>query len=339
MPEPAQSGHTVLGGLVLAGLLLGAAAAAGSRVPATGRLDGAEAWSSRTRPGRATSSSRTAATPSCARSSMPPPRGWPSGPETPDAADRGPGDDRRPGPRRHDRHPRGPRDDARPRAARPERVDRVHRGRTRPPAGPGGRIPGGTPRPGRRRRRGEPGRALRRRTGGSDSTGAPTAHAYRLPGGSRRAAGDEQDTLLDELGLPIRRRLLGCPPGGSRSSRGRRPGLAQLRADRLRQPRAGAGSWGVPAGARVGDVLTTDDGSFLLTRRGPGRAHRRRTRGLPPRDHAAWPAHRRVVPHRSRAPRARRRRRAPVGRAREPYLSAHWPASRLSPVPAGRVPS
>ena len=53
---------------------------------------------------------------------------------------------------------------------------------------------------------------------GSDSTGAPTAHAYRLPGGSRRAEGDEQDTLLDELGLPIRRRLLGCPPGGSRSS-------------------------------------------------------------------------------------------------------------------------
>jgi hypothetical protein len=168
---------------------------------------------------------------------------------------------------------------------------------------------------------------------GSGATGVPTAHAYRLPGGSRRAEGDEQDTLLDELGLPIRDEaprvpagwLALFPAGGDLAW----PSFGLTGFGR-RAP--GAGSWGVPAGARVGDVLTTDDGSFLLTRRGPAEL-----------TDFALAVYRHVTTPRGRLTDGRfRTGRAPlehavddaprVGRAREPYLAARWPASRVRPV-------
>ena len=168
---------------------------------------------------------------------------------------------------------------------------------------------------------------------GSNSTGMPTAYSYRLPGGPRRAEGDEEDTLLDELGLPILEQaprvpagwLALFPPGGDLAW----PSFGLTGFGR-RAP--AAGSWGVPAGARVGDVLTSDRGSFLLTRRGPAEL-----------TDFALAVYRHVTTPRGRltdgsfrigrAPLEHAVDDAPrVGRAREPYLSARWPASRLSPV-------
>ena len=238
VPEPARSGRTIAGRPGPGGPAAGGRRVRGApRVPGPERVGGAG-------PGRLGRD----------RGELPHPRGGQPprpapGPQRhlraagarsgrPEAADRGSGDDRRPGHRSRDRHPRRPRGAARPRAARPDRVDRVRRGRA-PPAGPGGRVAGSTPRPGRRLRRGEPGRALRRRPGGSrrhrgvDVLRLPAARRIATRGGRR-------------AGHPARRARPADPGGGSRGARrvagalprGRRPGLAQLRADRLRPPGA-----------------------------------------------------------------------------------------------------
>lgn len=168
---------------------------------------------------------------------------------------------------------------------------------------------------------------------GPDGTGVPTSYAFRLPGGSRPAEGDEQDTLLDELGLPIREEALGVPHGWlALLPAGGDLAWPSFGLTGFGRPAPGAGSWGVPAGARVGDVLTTDDGSFLLTRRGPAEL-----------TDFALAVYRHVTTPRGRLTDGPLRAgRAPlehvvvdaprVGRARKPYLAARWPATRLSPV-------
>lgn len=168
---------------------------------------------------------------------------------------------------------------------------------------------------------------------GPDGTGTSTAHAYRLPRRPSGAVGDEQDTLLDELGLPIRdeatavpaRWLALFPPGGDLD-------WASFRLGGLGRPAPAAGSFGVPAGARVGDVLTTRAGSFLLTRRGPATLT---AFALTVYRHVATPRGRLTGgPTRAgAAPLERRVTAAPsVGRAAMPYAGASWPASRLRPV-------
>ncbi len=168
---------------------------------------------------------------------------------------------------------------------------------------------------------------------GPDGTGVSTSYAYRLPGGSRRAEGDEQDTLLDELGLPIREEALGVPDGWlALFPAGGDLAWPSFGLTGFGRPAPGAGSWGVPAGARVGDVLTTDDGSFLLTRRGPAELT---DFALAVYRHVTTPRGRLTDgPFRTgRAPLEHAVDDAPrVGRARKPYLAARWPASRLSPV-------
>jgi len=166
-----------------------------------------------------------------------------------------------------------------------------------------------------------------------DGETAPTARAYRLPVGRRHPEGDERDTLLDELGLPIRKEathvpqqwLALLPAGGPLAWRS-----FGLRGLGSRAP--GAGSLGVPTAARVGDVLTTPDGSFLLTRDGPAEL-----------TEFALTVYRHVPTPRGRlAEGPSRPDGAPlelvvddapsVGRASEPYRAARWPASGLEPV-------
>ena len=330
-----------LGGLVLAGAAAGGRrgrrGSSGRGTPTAGR---GRAWSSRTRPGRATSSSRRAATPSLrpvlnatsaqagARRRRPRRRGSCAQETIDEQADRS-----------RDRHPRRPRGAARPRAARPDAG-----GPRAPGTGAGLRVrvaavAGSTPRPGRRLRRGEPGRALRRRPGGSRRHRG--ADGLRLPAARRIAARGGR-----RAGHPARRARPADPRGGSPGCPHGWLALFPAGGDLawpsfgltgFGRPAPGAGSWGVPAGARVGDVLTTGDGSFLLTRRGPAELT---DFALAVYRHVTTPRGRLTDgPFRTgRAPLEHVVDDAPrVGRARKPYLAARWPASRLSPRPRPAV--
>jgi hypothetical protein len=167
----------------------------------------------------------------------------------------------------------------------------------------------------------------------SAGTAAPRAYAYRLPRRPRAPEGDEQDTMLDELGLPIREEaavvpaawLALFPAGGDLD-------WASFGLTGFGRHVRAAGSLGIPAGARVGDVLRTGEGSFLLTATGPAEL-----------SDFALAVYRHVPTPRGRlttgplreggAPLEFRVDAAPsVGRVRMPYLAAHWPASRLGRV-------
>jgi hypothetical protein len=169
--------------------------------------------------------------------------------------------------------------------------------------------------------------------GSSAGTAAPTAYAYRLPGRPAGPEGDEQDTMLDELGLPIRDEaavvsaewLALFPAGGDLDWTSF--GLTGF-GRRVR----GAGSLGIPAGARVGDVLRTGDGSFLLTAAGPAELS---DFALAVYRHVPTPRGRLATgpPREGGAPLELEVDAAPsVGRVRMPYLAAHWPAARLGRV-------
>lgn len=156
----------------------------------------------------------------------------------------------------------------------------------------------------------------------ADGGAAPTVRAYRLPGGPRGATG-EQDALLEDLGLPIRAEATPVPHRWlALFPRGGDLGWASFGLSGLGRPAPAAGSLGVPVGARVGDVLATGEGSFLLTRRGPAELT---AFALAVYRHAATPG--------GAAPRVIRVRDVPgAARAGRPYLAARWPASRLRPV-------
>jgi hypothetical protein len=166
----------------------------------------------------------------------------------------------------------------------------------------------------------------------ADGTAAPTARAYRLPGGPRGTG--EQDALLEELGLPIRAEATAVPPRWlALFPRGGDLGWAGFGLSGFGRPAPAAGSLGVPAGARVGDVLTTGGGRFLLTGRGPADLT---AFALTVYRHVATPGGL-LTDGPSReggAPLAFRGGDVPgTDRAGKPYLAARWPASRLRPVP------
>ena len=166
------------------------------------------------------------------------------------------------------------------------------------------------------------------------------AHRYALPQTSPRG-GDDQDNMLDALGLPSRSSaarvpeqwLRLFPDGGDLDWKSFRIGGF---GDRVPH----AGSLGLPADARVGDVLTTGVRVPAADRQGRRRAERLRAgrlpqqpepggparRGAPPGQRAGRDPGRRAAAHRARRPGVLRRaladrdvaglRRRPVRRAR-----------------------
>ena len=97
------------------------------------------------------------------------------------------------------------------------------------------------------------------------------AYRYRLPETKhQQRVGDDQDNMLDELGLPSRTAAVRVPeewlalfPAGGDLD------WQAFGLTGLGDPVEDAGDFGVPAGARIGDVVTTDSESLLLTAKGP----------------------------------------------------------------------
>ena len=101
---------------------------------------------------------------------------------------------------------------------------------------------------------------------GVDENGAALgAHRYALPPASARG-GSDQDNLLDALGLPSRAGATRVPATWLRLfPDGGDLDWASFRISGFGDPAPSAGSLGLPADARVGDVLTAGSESFLLT--------------------------------------------------------------------------
>ena len=156
------------------------------------------------------------------------------------------------------------------------------------------------------------------------------AYRYRLPETKHQnRVGDDQDNMLDELGLPARSAaarvpeewLALFPTGGDLDWQAF--GLTGFG-----DPVEEAGSFGVPAGARVGDVVTTDSESLLLTADGPTELD---DFALAVYRHSPTPAGRLTpAPRRGGAPAEWAVDALPrLGRTRAAYAAAHWPGSTL----------
>jgi type VII secretion protein EccB len=144
----------------------------------------------------------------------------------------------------------------------------------------------------------------------------PRAYSYRLP--DNRGV---RDDILGDLGLEFSARatsvsqdwLAVFPAGGALEA-------DSFELDGTGDPVTYAGSeTGVPDGARVGDYLEGDEGAFLLTEEGPA-----------PLDPFALAVYANLSG--PDQPRRLRTDDLSVGRALEPYLSAHWPDTLLEPV-------
>jgi ESX secretion system ATPase EccB len=166
------------------------------------------------------------------------------------------------------------------------------------------------------------------------SDGDPSAYSYRLAEQPERHEGDEQDTMLDELGLPIRDQAARVPeqwldlfPSGGALD------WESFGLTGFGEPAPDAGALGVPDGARVGDVLTSDEGSLLLTRDGPAELT---DFALAVYRHVPTPRGRLTAgSHRSGDAPLERIVDAPpqVGRTVPSYLAAHWPDTVLRTEP------
>ncbi|GAA2139700.1 type VII secretion protein EccB [Nocardioides koreensis] len=149
------------------------------------------------------------------------------------------------------------------------------------------------------------------------------AYRYRIP------EGNDQDNMLDVLGLPARSAAVRVPeewlalfPAGG-DLNWKAFGLTGFG-----DPVEEAGDQAVPAGARVGDVVTTDGESMLLTANGPIKLNEF---ALAVYRHSPSPAGRLTpAPRRGGAPVEWAVDTLPqVDRAKSAYAAAHWPKSTL----------
>jgi type VII secretion protein EccB len=162
---------------------------------------------------------------------------------------------------------------------------------------------------------------------------AVSAYRYQLPHVSSGSLNGDQDNLLGDLGLPIRKAathvpekwLALFPPGGDLD-------FQSFGLDGFGEQVAYAGDGGVPGDARVGDVLTVDGGeSLLLTAKGPavldGFALTLYRHTMTPRGFLAQGSRSGDSPVETIVDAA-----PPVDQDLPPYLGAHWPDHLLDTV-------